>query len=98
MNLITPVDILKQNNPDLDDNQALELLMKNKQLNESLQLITGDAGGSVEIDSLGKIPLALQQLALARERANTANDMDLSKSLSDAMDKLLFKLISVAGK
>lgn len=39
-------------------------------------------------DSLGKIPLALQQLALARERANTANDSTLSASIASAMDKL----------
>lgn len=43
-------------------------------------------GGAV--DSLGKIPLAIQQLALARERANTAGDTDLSKQLGSAMDIL----------
>jgi len=46
-------------------------------------------------DSLGKIPLALQQLALARERANTAGDTALSTSLSQAMDILTAQLVSV---
>lgn len=40
-------------------------------------------------DQLGKIPLALQQLALARERANTAGDTELFNSLGNKMDELL---------
>jgi len=38
---------------------------------------------------LGKIPLALQQLALARMRADEAGDTALSKSIGDKMDELL---------
>ncbi len=45
--------------------------------------------GGDEKDTLGKIPLALQQLALARERANTAGDMELVRKLGDKMDELL---------
>lgn len=44
------------------------------------------------VDSLGKVPLALAQLALARERANTAEDAALSKTLGDAMDILTSRL------
>lgn len=44
-----------------------------------------DAGG----DDLGKIPLAMQQLALARERARTVGDADLEKSIGTKMDELL---------
>lgn len=46
------------------------------------------------LDSLGKIPLALQQLALARERANTANDAALSEQLRQAMDQLTIELVN----
>ena len=45
--------------------------------------------GGDEKDVLGKVPLALQQLALARERANTARDMELVRKLGDKMDELL---------
>jgi len=40
-------------------------------------------------DSLGKVPLAVQQLALARERAITAGDSVLAQQLGDKMDELL---------
>lgn len=50
--------------------------------------------GGAEKDSLGKIPLALQQLALARERANTAGDAELSGRLQDAMNQLTNQLVS----
>jgi len=43
-------------------------------------------------DNLGKIPLALQQLALARERAKTANDMDLAVEIGKKMDELLAQI------
>lgn len=52
------------------------------------------SGGNVNADGLGKVPLALQQLALARERANTAGDSVLSESLSRAMDILTAQLVS----
>lgn len=48
-------------------------------------LASEDAGGG----GLGKIPLGIQQLALARERANTAGDTELAKQLGDKMDELL---------
>ena len=54
----------------------------------------GSGGGKQTNDQLGKIPLALQQLALARERANTAGDTALSKQLSDAMDSLTNQLMN----
>ena len=40
-------------------------------------------------DTLGKIPLALQQLALARERASTAGDTTLSNKIGDKIEELL---------
>jgi hypothetical protein len=57
--------------------------------------LTGKQSTTVGSDSLGKIPLALQQLALARERANTAGDLALSASLSSAMDILTAQLVTV---
>jgi len=45
-------------------------------------------------DSLGKIPLALQQLALARERANTVGDTALSVSIGEAMDVLTAQMVN----
>lgn len=44
-------------------------------------------------DSLGKIPLALQQLALARERANTAMDTAQSDAIGKAIDELTKRLV-----
>jgi len=41
---------------------------------------------------LGKIPLALQQVALARERAQKAGDNDLAASLGRKMDELLARI------
>lgn len=55
---------------------------------------SGASGGS--IDSLGKIPLALQQLALARERAVTAGDTDLINQLGKAQDALLMQLAKMS--
>lgn len=43
-------------------------------------------------DALGKIPLAVQQLALGRERAITAGDTALAKQLGDKMEELLAKI------
>lgn len=44
-------------------------------------------------DSLGKIPLALQQLALAQERANTAGNKEQSAALAEAIDLLTTRLV-----
>lgn len=44
--------------------------------------------------ALKEISLALQQIALARERSNTANDKALSTDLSVAMDKLVGQLVT----
>ena len=49
-------------------------------------------GGLTPGDSLGKIPLALQQLALARERATSAGDTDLVNKIGIKMDELLAKI------
>lgn len=54
--------------------------------------VPGGSSGAGPADSLGKIPLALQQLALARERAVTAGDKDLIKQLGQAQDALLEQL------
>ena len=43
-------------------------------------------------DSLGKIPLALQQLALARERAKEQGDNDLQVKIGAKMDELLAQI------
>lgn len=51
--------------------------------------VTGGGGA----DSLGKIPLALQQLALARERANTVGDTTLSDLIGNAIDELTKRLL-----
>lgn len=53
-----------------------------------MTLKTFQGGGKLE-DDLGKIPLALQQLALARERAITANDTTLANLLGKKMKELL---------
>lgn len=47
-------------------------------------------GGLIgEIDDVGKLPLGLQQLALARERAITAGD----KKLANAIGKKMMEMI-----
>lgn len=51
-----------------------------------------EVGPPDDEDSTGKLPLALQQLALARERANTAGDIDLSNKLGAKIDELLSKI------
>lgn len=51
--------------------------------------LVSTGGGQVDID---RVPLAVQQLALARERANTAGDKDLAKQLGDKMDELLKRI------
>ena len=44
------------------------------------------------IDDLGKLPLALQQLALARERAENLGDTKLSQQIGSKMKEII-KLI-----
>lgn len=46
-------------------------------------------GGAVMNDSTGKIPLALQQLALARTRAQESGDSALAKIIGDKMEELI---------
>lgn len=41
---------------------------------------------------LGKVPLAVQQLALSRQRAIDAGDTVLAAALGDKMDELLSKI------
>lgn len=48
-----------------------------------------NGGGNMLSDDIGKLPLALQQLALARERAITANDMKLANELGRKMKELI---------
>ena len=53
---------------------------------------TGNSGG-VD-DTIGKLPLAIQQLALAKMRAEESGDSALAKILGDKMNELI-KNISV---
>lgn len=65
--------------------KAAEIQPKNSQQTGIMNDILG--GGS-DIDTLGKIPLALQQMALARERAITAGDTSLANNLGAKMREL----------
>jgi hypothetical protein len=47
-------------------------------------------GGGVNLN--GKLPLAIQQLALARTRAEDSGDQALSKQIGDKIDELLTKI------
>lgn len=49
-------------------------------------------------DNLGKIPLALQQLALARERELSNNNNQLAGEISEAMTDLTKRLIEVSAR
>ncbi len=62
--------------------------------NDTWYLFTDQNKDKSALDSLGKIPLAIQQLALARERANTANDAALSEQIRQAMDQLTVELVN----
>lgn len=55
---------------------------------EAIQDLTVDTqvGGAVEI---GKVPLAVQQLALARQRAMEAGDADLARSIGAKIEELV---------
>jgi len=50
--------------------------------------VMGKTVASTQGDDLGKIPLALQQIALARERAITAGDTALATQLANKMKEL----------
>lgn len=87
-NLITPIDIMRDGNPDLSDEELQKKYEDNRALNA--QLVP-----SSEVDNkLGKIPLALQELALARERANTVGDTALSEQIGKEMEILTNALTS----
>jgi hypothetical protein len=45
-----------------------------------------------EADNLGKLPLAIQQLSLAAERANKAGNAKLFKVLNDKINNLLAEI------
>jgi hypothetical protein len=121
MNLTNAVDLIKEDNPDLDDEAALRQLIKNIKINRllrnekasggeimdalrldfategSFEVLVADAesaiaGGGAQGDALGKIPLALQQIALARERAKTAGDTALADQLGAQMEELTKRL------
>lgn len=69
--------------------------IQNSAIGITKELLPDENGGGVydavnqDVDILGKFPLALQQLALARERANTAGDALLSKKIAAKMMELL---------
>lgn len=85
---LTPVDIIAKAEAELAKLVPAEtLVMPDAAETEDLT----DTITSSE-DNLGKIPLALQQLALARERAKTANDTDLVNKIGAKMDELLAKI------
>lgn len=52
---------------------------------------------STAVDNLGKIPLALQQVALARERAITAGDTSLANQLGTLMDELTAQMAQMVN-
>lgn len=58
--------------------------------------MTGGAKDSTA-DQLGKIPIALQQVALARERANTAGDTALANALGTLMDQLTAQMAAIGS-
>ena len=47
-----------------------------------------DMGGAAKADQLGKVPLALQQIALASERANTQGNKKLVSALNQKSAEL----------
>lgn len=57
---------------------------------EGIDGMVKELGGGAEV--LGKVPLAIQQLALARMRADESGDKALSKQLGDKIDELLNKI------
>ena len=77
--------------PDADETTWAEIetqieALKTRELRSGAVL---DAAGAAAADVLGKIPLGIQQLALARERANTAGDKKLSADLGKKIKELL---------
>lgn len=80
-------DVLERVYPNMPDMEKIraELSAEDTALNAP--------DGSVDaVDAVGKIPLGLQQLALARERANTAGDKQLSAALAKKMKDLIGSL------
>jgi len=49
-------------------------------------------GGAIVADNLGKLPLALQQLALASERARSSGNIKLATSIDNKMKALVNEL------
>lgn len=84
----------KENWAEMDLKEVHELLKakaieKEKELNANRQTadrIINEMGGGSDI---GKVPLAIQQLALARMRADEAGDSTLSNQLGNKIDELL---------
>lgn len=68
--------------------KKIELDIKEKVIDITEALLPDNSGGA-EADALGKLPLALQQLALARERADKAGDAVLAAKIGKKMDVLL---------
>ncbi len=73
---------------DIEDAKDIKLTLMDY-VTQEMSKNSGNESG----DTLGKIPLALQQLALARERANTAGDTQLSERIGKKMDTLLEEIL-----
>ena len=95
LGLWTPVDDLMARDKTLTIEDAKQILQDNlairNELKDQFGLFVNDVDGkevSPQTDALGKIPLALQQIALARERAMTAGDTGLAARLGKQMEDL----------
>lgn len=64
---------------------------------ESMEVEFSGQEKDTTADQLGKIPLALQQVALARERAITAGDTALANDLGKLMDELTAQMATLAS-
>lgn len=56
---------------------------------EEMEAAEEQGGGGNELDQIGKLPLAIQQLSLAATRATESGDQALAKRLNKKVDELL---------
>ena len=82
LGISSPVDLLAR----------LEQIPEDEARERLRQMAADRAEFASQGGSLGAIPLALQQIALARERATTSGDADLAARLGAKMDELLASL------
>lgn len=54
--------------------------------------LRGGVNLNQQLDTIGKLPLALQQLGLALMRADEAGDSKLSKKIRGKMDEMLSEI------